>query len=81
MMIPTSFLIQDILKLPLADGMPRKDGCQPVAEITNQLLVERSAAYLNILCKGLPKEIVRLVKKRRRMLKNRKYAFFECKIS
>ena len=33
-----------------------------------------SAAYLNILCKGLPKEIVRLVKKRRRMLKNRNYA-------
>lgn len=66
--MPTSFLIRDILNLP--NSLP-SDG---VTEISDQQLVEYSTAYLNILCKGLPKEIGAQVKKRRRMLKNRNYA-------
>lgn len=67
--MPTSFLIQDILNLP--NSVPSDAG---VTGISDQQLVEYSTAYLNILCKGLPKEIGIQVKKQRWMLKNRNYA-------
>lgn len=66
--MPTSFLIRDILNLP--NSRP-SDG---VTGISDHQLVEYSTAYLNVLCKGLPKEISVQVKKRRRTLKNRNYA-------
>ena len=67
--MPPSFLIRDILNL--LNSLPiASDG---VTGISNQQLVEWSTAYLNILCKGFPKQIALQVKKRRRTLKNRNY--------
>ena len=73
--MPTSFLTQDILNLPnqIPNSLSSDIEGSEVTRISDQQLVECSTTYLNILCKGLPKEISIQVKKQR-MLKNRIYA-------
>lgn len=65
--MPTSFLIKDILNLP---ELKSTEGMR----ISDVQLIQCSASEVNQLCKGLPEGTVKQIKKRRRTLKNRKYA-------
>jgi polyhydroxyalkanoate synthesis regulator phasin len=48
---------------------------EPIQKLTEEQLVSLSARDLNTICRDLPEDVVKQLKKRRRTLKNRGYAY------
>ena len=59
-------------QLRLPPGFEPKE---PIQKLTEEQLVSLSARDLNTICRDLPEDVVKQLKKRRRTLKNRGYAY------
>lgn len=59
-------------QLRLPPGFEMKE---PIQKLTEEQLVSLSARDLNTICRDLPEDVVKQLKKRRRTLKNRGYAY------
>lgn len=61
----------DTFQLRLPPGFDK----EPIQKLTEEQLVSLSARDLNTICRDLPEDVVKQLKKRRRTLKNRGYAY------
>lgn len=61
----------DTFQLRLPPGFEK----EPIQKLTEEQLVSLSARDLNTICRDLPEDVVKQLKKRRRTLKNRGYAY------